>query len=135
MNFRGWQYKEATLDMLEQNYPYELATVKLVQASNPITMQGSFCLDNITRRAATDAINEVAVGESGIKAWPVPATDVVNVSSADAIESIELLNMAGEILEKKTGVSSIDVSGRPYGFYLLRVTTASTTETFRIAVR
>lgn len=135
MNFRGWQYKEATLDMLEQNYPYELATVKLVQASNPITMQGSFCLDNITRRAATDAINEVAVGESGIKAWPVPATDVVNVSSADAIESIELLNMAGEILEKKTGVAAIDVSGRPSGFYLLRVTTASTTETLRIAVR
>ena len=135
MNFRGWQYKEATLDMLEQNYPYELATVKLVQASNPITMQGSFCLDNITRRSATGAIDEVAIGESGIKAWPVPATDMVHVSSDDAIESIELLNMAGEVLEKKTGTDAIDISGRSTGFYLLRVTTASATETLRIAVR
>lgn len=134
LDYRGWQYKTVTLDMLEEGYPYELATVKLIQATSPLTLQGSFGLDNITRGPQT-GIAEVEVGTNAVKAWPVPATDVVNVSAPNSIDRLELVSLTGSIVKVAEGTNQISVADQSAGFYLLRVYSNGTISNVRITVR
>lgn len=134
LNYRGWQYKEAKLDMLEAGYPYELVSVKLVQATSPLTLSGNIGLDNITRRSDGSSVADV-IANSGIEAWPVPARDYVHVSSPADITRIELVNLAGAVVAGTGAADGISVAGQPAGIYLLRVHTTDNVAVLRIAVR
>ena len=37
LNFRGWEYKEVTLNSLEAGYDYNFSNIKIVQVTSPIT--------------------------------------------------------------------------------------------------
>ena len=67
--------------------------------------------------------------EDQVHIWPNPATDVLNVKTLEDFKKVELLNMAGQIEEKREVKAereiSLSVTDSPRGLYLLRVTPVS----------
>ena len=70
----------------------------------------------------------VGIGETdNLAEWtvyPIPATDVLNISAPDGVESytLDLLAMDGKLIRKYYGeVSSINVSDLPSGIYFVRI--------------
>lgn len=123
LTYKGWTYKTAELDMLEDGYPYELSSVRLIQTSSPITQQGNFGIDNITRVSnGSNGIDIINIVDSNITASPVPATDRIYVKAPKAIQRLELINLAGAITGIADNSSSISVYSMPAGIYFLRVT-------------
>lgn len=82
LNFRGWEYVEATLDNLEaedmEGNPlvYLLSKIKLVQVASPITQTGIFSLDNL-----------LYLGNAGV--------ETVAVDDANAGRPVEYYNLQG----------------------------------------
>ncbi|MEN8787808.1 MAG: T9SS type A sorting domain-containing protein, partial [Flavobacteriales bacterium] len=56
-----------------------------------------------------------------ISIFPNPTNGIVNVSSKNEIEEIELYDMAGKRLNKVQKVNSIDISAFENGVYVLKV--------------
>ena len=140
IDFLGWRYCEVVLDNLEPGYPYTLAAVRLDQETSPVTMNGGICLDNFVRRSAEAGIEGIVAQspDKGVSAYPVPATDVINVTtdSQAAVESLELLSLSGASMARVYGAASIRVAGLPSGFYFLRVALSDGSESIvRVAVR
>lgn len=67
--------------------------------------------------------------EDKVHIWPNPVTDVLNVKTLEDFKKVELLNMAGQIEEKREVKAereiSLSVTDSPRGLYLLRVTPVS----------
>jgi hypothetical protein len=65
---------------------------------------------------------------SGIKLYPTPVRDQLTIESGTTILSVDLYDLTGRILLSMPVNSScevIDMSGRPGGVYLVRITTPS----------
>ena len=63
-----------------------------------------------------------AMSYAEVKAYPVPARDVLHVSSRVAIERLQLIDMQGRVAKDIRGNNRmLDVSRIPQGTYLLRV--------------
>lgn len=133
LDFRGWKYITVDLDMLEEGYPYQLATVKLTQETSPIWMQGSFGIDNITRQAQS-SISEVSA-EAAVAVFPNPASDYIRVQAPASVERIELVNLQGIVLESVAGRSAMSVGAYAPGLYFLRVYTAAGCTTLRLVIK
>lgn len=62
--------------------------------------------------------------EANVTVYPNPATDVVRVSSAKEVASIEVYSASGSLAARSEGVDNVDVAGLQSGFYLYRVVLA-----------
>lgn len=133
LDYRSWAFRSATLDMLEEGYPYIFSGIRLVQVENPASLNGSLTIDNLTRKENSGVV-EVVADQSDIKAWPVPATDYINVESAQAVERLDLYNAAGARI-RTTTESRLNVTTVAPGIYFLTVTTAEQTTTLRVVVK
>lgn len=135
LDFRGWQRREAVLDMLDPSYPYLLGGIRMVQNTSPITQQGGFNIDDITRLAPAAGVEDIiADAPTNVEAWPLPATDVVNLRSASAISNVEIFDMAGKKVASAT-TDRISVAHLAPGMYVIRVVTAAGTSTIRMPKR
>ncbi|MDE5629524.1 MAG: Ig-like domain-containing protein [Muribaculaceae bacterium] len=137
MDYRGWQYKEETLDMLEEGFPYLLTGIRLVQTNSPVTQQGSFSIDNITRRInGSGAVAITPADNAMYEATPNPASDIVTVKAPGTINRLELINAAGACVALAENTNKISVAGHPAGIYLLRISCQDKpAHTLRIAVQ
>lgn len=56
--------------------------------------------------------------------YPNPATDVINISTAENVQRVEIFNMQGQLVKAETGaVMSISVKDLANGMYTLKLTT------------
>lgn len=133
LDYRSWMFRSADLDMLEDGYPYIFSGIRLVQVEDPASLNGSFVIDNLTSKEGS-GIADVTADQNGIKAWPVPATDYINVEAESQIESLELYNAAGALVRTATA-NRINVTTLAPGFYFLTVRTADNATTLRVAVK
>ncbi|WP_223148888.1 trypsin-like serine protease [Aquimarina sp. RZ0] len=58
--------------------------------------------------------------EKTVNIWPVPARDVINVSSKRAIKEIKIYNLSGKKVLQSNQTSSIAITSLPTGMYLLQ---------------
>lgn len=78
------------------------------------------------------------VTDAEISVSPNPATDIVTVTSPDAISLIEIYSLSGVCMTAATPChteASIDVANYPAGHYVVRITTARETVTKRLIKR
>lgn len=95
LDFLGWQYREVKLSNLEKDFcPFLLSDVKIIQKKSPITQNGAFCIDNISRQDADDAgVNDIlADGDTSAKVITSPGLISVSEASADARVTVNTLS-------------------------------------------
>ena len=67
-----------------------------------------------------------------LKLWPVPASEVLNLESTEAMREITLLDATGRVCgrwaEQAAGLVHLGLQGLPSGVYVLRVDLADRTE-------
>lgn len=122
IDFRGWTYREVTLDMLEASFPYILTGIKLVQTTSPIAQNGTIVLDNITRSSNTSGVEDVISSTAGYNAWV--NGDIICAEAPEQIASIELFNISG-IMVANSNDSFVNVKNIAKGVYFVRITTIS----------
>ena len=65
--------------------------------------------------------------------YPNPASDVINISTSDNIQSVEIFNMQGQLVKVETGeVTSISIKDLANGLYTLKLTTDNGTSMHKI---
>lgn len=69
--------------------------------------------------------------KSDIKIYPNPVKDVLNITNAKNIKSVEDINMTGQKVASVT-TNQVNVSNLPKGNYIVRVTDATTRTTHKI---
>ncbi|MFI3239661.1 MAG: Ig-like domain-containing protein [Bacteroidales bacterium] len=131
-NFLGWKYVEITLSSLESGVAYNLTNVKLAQTEAIYTMEGSFQLDNlvINRTSGVGAAPVI----SDLSIYPITATTVIDVSAADEILKLQLINPAGSVVKSANG-TQIVVSDMEDGVYILKITTDKGTVSSKVIVK
>lgn len=80
--------------------------------------------------------NTVVVADAGITVWPNPASSDLNISSDTMIQSVELYDIQGRVLEKSFGDSNtitLDISTRETGIYFLKITSEKGSKIEKIA--
>ena len=95
------------------------------------TLENGSFTDNLEAQSITTYVSENEVTgvvnrpNSEIKIYPNPATDVLQILSAENINNISVFNVTGRqvIAEFKPIDSTMDISGLKQGIYLLRIST------------
>ena len=65
--------------------------------------------------------------------YPNPATNVININTANQVERVEIFNMQGQLVKAETGaVNSISVKDLANGMYTLKLTTDNGTSMHKI---
>ena len=65
--------------------------------------------------------------------YPNPATDVINISTTENVQRVEIFNMQGQLVKAEAGdVTSISVKNLANGFYTLKLTTDNGTSMHKI---
>ena len=134
LNFRGWEYKEVTLNSLEAGYDYNFSNIKIVQVTSPITQSGSFALDNIMKDSSAGIEDVIADAEGKVVIYPNPAADVINVLSPVEINSLEIINIRGVKVAEVQNANSVAVDNLHQGIYFVKVKTAEGESTHRVAI-
>ena len=124
------------------NDGYVIFKIKLLSSVTegiPIQNQASIYFDYnfpIVTNTATAVISALSISETDYSGqftiFPVPAQNILELHSKDnlKINSIEIYNQLGQILQKEIGdIKNIDVSKLIKGSYYLRIKTENTTDT------
>lgn len=101
-----------------------------VTASNS-NGEGTFVI-NITITAALGLPNP---NTNNVRIYPNPITDTLTVSASEIISEIKIINLLGQTVLTKSNLASqgvIPVSYLEKGSYIVNVTTANSTQTFKV---
>lgn len=80
---------------------------------------------NIAQTTFTTLSNSVNVADNSITVYPNPTKSLINITSHETIESVELYDIQGRILEKSfqnSDTVSLDISNRQNGIYFIKIT-------------
>lgn len=133
LNFRGWEYKEVTLNSLEAGYDYNFSNIKIVQVTSPITQKGEIYIDNLIKRASA-GVEGVVADPDAVRIYPIPANDVFNVDAPAAIQALVLYNIRGEKVAESANASKLNVEALPQGVYILEVVTDQGSTTHKVSI-
>ena len=87
-------------------------------------------IDNVVVANGTGISQNV---ESGVTVYPNPATDVLNISTADEVQRVEIFNMQGQLVKVETGdVNTVSVKELANGMYTVKLTTVNGTSMHKI---
>ena len=127
---------------------YNSATSNTVLPNNTLLVSGSTYYatqtvsgcESITRLAVTVQIGNCLGNETfsklvGLKLYPNPVIDVLNVSYTDKISAIEIISILGQTIENNTinaNETQIDISRLSSGSYLIKVTADDKSEIFKV---
>ena len=135
LNFRGWEYKEVTLNSLEAGYDYNFSNIKIVQVTSPITQKGEIYLDNLIKRKAEEGgVEGIVADADAVTIYPIPANDVFNVDAPSAVKQLELFNIRGEKVAEAFNANKLNVSELPQGVYIMQVETEDGTSSHKVSI-
>ncbi|MDI1233650.1 MAG: T9SS type A sorting domain-containing protein [bacterium] len=107
---------------------------QLIFVGNP-TGTGTVFIDNVLYRKAASSINSLNVVSVNI--YPIPASDVVTITSDKEIKMVNVINNLGQIvltLNADSKTVDLDISSLSTGVYFLRTTTAEGQNTSKLIV-
>lgn len=128
LDFRGWRYLEVKLTDLLDETPYHLSGMRLVQDDNPVSQNGSFVVDNISRIAGESGIASVEDDNTGINVT-VDGT-VISAQAPDEVTSMDLYGTDGRLMLSAQG-NTLNGSTLVPAVYLVKVTLANGTKAVR----
>lgn len=133
LDFRGWRYLEVKLTDLLVETPYNISGIRLVQDDNPVSQNGSFVADNLSRIPNPDSgVAAVEDDNTGV----VISVDAMNIIAAapQAVSSMEIFSVDGRQLLAAKG-NTLNCSAMTAAVYIVRVTLADgTTAVRRVAI-
>lgn len=104
-------------------------------AIDPNFTQSDMQIDYVRVYQNTLSLN-TADFASGIKIYPNPTSDVLNVNAPQQLDRIVLLNMLGqEVVEFTSNLNQIDLSNQSSGVYLLKLVKDDQVVTKRVVVQ
>lgn len=117
----------------ENDSIYELInTESFVPNQNKGTYEYPFVFENSRQVGILSPTSDEKIT---VEVFPNPCSDFLNVQTSDVIQSMEITNLQGQLLIQQIGPNNIiNVSTLPYGYYLLRVSTAEGDVTKKILV-
>ena len=71
--------------------------------------------------------------DADVSVYPNPSGDIVNVKSIHAVESLELFDVQGRLLQTTLASPAIDISARATGIYFLRIKTGKGISVLKIS--
>lgn len=72
------------------------------------------------------------IDEKQITIYPNPATNKLNIRSYKSLEQIEIYNFSGQLVKSiQNAVTSVNISDLENGFYLLRLTSSDSVQSFK----
>ncbi len=122
LNFGGWRYAEAKLD-LPEGETFKIEGVKIVQQDALYSQTGNIFIDNLLLYA--ELINAVEKQQADkLHIYPNPADVTVFVAHPQGLplDEIQLIGVDGKLILSVKG-DRLDVSQVPEGSYILRAKT------------
>lgn len=117
LDFLGWQYREAKLTNLEEDFcPFLLSDIKLVQVGSPITQKGAFGIDNITYKATELDVGDISTDNSGVSVTTARGT--ITVSGANSNDRVDVVGVNGAVTATAQGDCTIEAAA---GLYVVKV--------------
>jgi hypothetical protein len=108
-------------------------TAPVYITNNQFSNGGPLHIDNFSVTTQTTLSSNLE-GVVGLSIYPNPASDVVYVSAAEAIESVSLVNALGQTVAAPFNGSSIDVAALPHGVYISTVVAGGTSSAQKVLV-
>ncbi len=128
----NWKYYEGT----------ETIQFLAVDFYNPTTgWAGAFNIDQFTDgmyKFNADFTPVADVAKQDFNIYPNPATSVINVQSKDNMTSVQLINLAGQVVYEnnvKSDFTTISTSHFPKGIYMLAITSDKGVTTRKVSIR
>lgn len=119
---------DVSIPLLSKSANYFIAFEGASNWSRGMNIDNVLILDT----SATLGVNDVAKN-SGIKLYPNPVKDVLNINSDKKLRSVEVFSLTGQLLQKvDNNAKQINMSGLEKGVYLLRVKSEGKDESFKI---
>ena len=136
----SWDFNnDGVEDSNEQNPVYTFETGGSFSVALTVTNE----TDNSFTMVKDDYINVGWVGVNEVsannfKCYPNPVTDVINVQSVDALMSVRIFNISGQLVYEGnsagSNLQSIDVSSFNKGIYFMELNTKVETQQVKIVV-
>jgi len=125
----------SSTDLIEYTIPIaETGTASRFQMAGQETTSGNWdamvgdtlWVGVVTLNGAEEGPNKVELNTGNqFKIYPNPATAELNIVCNDVIESIQIINATGTVVQDIKGVSLIDVTDLKSGLYVIKVQTNS----------
>ncbi|MBF00976.1 T9SS type A sorting domain-containing protein [Flavobacterium coralii] len=123
----------------KSNVVYKIKTNNTLQVNDDVAQQANIYFDYNWPIQTNEAVTTFETLSSGIhtkdnsiKLYPNPATGIVTITAATEIESVEMYDMQGRLLQV-TQTSTVDITQRQSGIYFVKVTTKKGTNVQKLA--
>jgi len=110
--------------IIEADFTFETEYEAYTEIVFP-TEDGKYSIANLIKGSSV-SINEILI-------YPNPATEVINISSANEIQNVSIFNYVGQKVFSGNG-NQINSSNLEAGIYLIRIETINGTETQKITI-
>jgi len=115
------------------NVAFKIRTLNTLQVNNDVTQQAEIFFDYnwpIETNEATTTFAALSSGEfamdESVKVYPNPSNGIVNIEADSTIQSLELFDVQGRLLQSSTineVTGQLDISQRATGMYFLKIRT------------
>jgi len=115
------------------NVTYKIKTLETLEEGEEVMQEANIFFDYnfpVATNEATTTFATLSRGEfamnNTVKVYPNPSTGIVNIKADSAIQSLELFDVQGRLLQSSTlheVTGQLDISQRATGMYLLKVKT------------
>ncbi len=122
INLKVWN--STTGEIIEADFTFETEYEAYSEKVYPAE-DGKYSIANVTK-GATVSVNEILI-------YPNPSTDVINISSANEIKNVSILNYVGQTIYNGTD-NKINTSNFEAGIYLIKIETKEGIETQKITI-
>lgn len=127
-------FDDIQLGSLEKgNVVFKIKTLNTLQANDDVTQQAEIFFDYnwpIVTNEATTVFQILGVGDfavdNSVKIYPNPAVSVVNLWADSKINSVQLYDVQGRLLQAMLTddvIAKIDISAREEGIYFIKIMT------------
>ncbi|MBX2904788.1 MAG: T9SS type A sorting domain-containing protein [Taibaiella sp.] len=107
----------------------------IIKFSYKSSLGGSINIDNVRIGEYVVSVNEAATGKPAL--FPNPATDIVRITSPEAVTSVIISDITGRIVAQPAASGkdiSVNTTDLVSGIYMFRISTAGGTNTEKVTV-
>lgn len=123
------------------NVTFKIKSLETLTANDAVMSQASIVFDENEPLITNEAITTFAVlsredfAKKAVKIYPNPTTGIINITSNDIVNTVELYDIQGRVLQStkvNAEKATLDIASKPKGMYLLKIVSDKGTTTEKI---